>query len=789
VRRELKHYEIVRRLGAGAHGVAYYAYDTVLLRPVVLKIVRGEAGIASTLREARLASAIDHANVCSVYEVGEADGDSYIAMQFVPGRPLSRWLEGGPLELDAALSIGAQISDGLASAHALGIIHRDLKPANIMVTEGGHAKILDFGLARRRPRSEVGIETGTGSGSRAGTIGYMAPELFAGGRASERSDIFALGILLYMMVTGKYPFVGIDQADIARAIRTRDPIPASEERAGLPQGIEAAIERAMAKEPDERFASAAELRDLLRTALGALGAASAPEDAGLPVSAPRAAGAATTATATARRLLTSLAPWKRESRPTAAIAVLSFANRGQEPVPPFYGHALASAIATRLSTQLVVRAPTSLLAGGRQLDDPVAIGRDLAVEHVLTGSFSRRGSRFEVEWQLIEVETSVVATGGAVSLDSLDLVAIQTEIGDGVFARIGGSRAASPARAVELDDAGAEIYLEARALLASAMLRSRRRSDLDRAGSLFARVLESSPELARAHAGLGVVQLQRARNGFAGAEALEAAQASLERASELDPGLLEARLFGVFTAMARGEKESARYAVQDLLDHPERGFDVHLVAAIVLRTDGEYDRAANQLGAALAANPAAAHVTYYHRSRLRLYRGDLDEAWRDVERARVLAPEHLLIRISRAYLTLRRGDPATAAAELEAIIAEEPHLHVAVPTLALCRLALGEAGATAVIGADTLAAAAADGETAYRVATAYAAAADLEPALTWLRKAIYLGNENYPWFASNPLWGPVAEEPDLIGILSRLRGRHARNLDLWKRLLGQVRRR
>src|SRR5690606_19358158 len=112
-----------------------------------------------------------------------------------------------------------------------------------------------------------------------------------------------------------------------------------------------------------------------------------------------------------------------------------------------------------------------------------------------------------------------------------------------------------------------------------------------------------------------------------------------------------------------------------------------------------------------------------------------------------------------------------------------------VPTLALCRLALGEADATAVIGADTLAAAAADGETAYRVATAYAAAADLEPALAWLRKAIYLGNENYPWFASNPLWEPVAGEPDLVGILSRLRGRHARNLDLWKRLLGPVRRR
>src|SRR6202522_510180 len=153
-RRTIEHYEIVRRLGAGGSGVVYLANDTLLQRPVVLKILRtgllsAEQLRTTVLREARLASAIEHPNVCAIYEVGESGEEAYIAMQFVPGQPLDELIARGPATVQLVLSVGIQIADGLQAAHALGIFHRDLKPQNVMLTDGGLVKILDFGLARR----------------------------------------------------------------------------------------------------------------------------------------------------------------------------------------------------------------------------------------------------------------------------------------------------------------------------------------------------------------------------------------------------------------------------------------------------------------------------------------------------------------------------------------------------------------------------------------------------------------------------------------------------------------
>src|ERR1700690_1050416 len=162
-RKTIAHYEFVRRLGAGGSGVVYLANDTLLQRPVVLKILR--AGVLSAdqlrstvLREARLSSAIEHPNVCAIYEVGESGDEAYIAMQYVPGQPLDQLIERGPASLQLVLSVGIQVADGLQAAHALGIFHRDLKPQNVMLTDGGLVKILDFGLARRLRQEDAGLD-------------------------------------------------------------------------------------------------------------------------------------------------------------------------------------------------------------------------------------------------------------------------------------------------------------------------------------------------------------------------------------------------------------------------------------------------------------------------------------------------------------------------------------------------------------------------------------------------------------------------------------------------------
>src|ERR1700740_3421852 len=220
--RMIEHYELVRRLGAGGSGIVYLANDTLLMRPVVLKVLKrgmvsAEQMRTTVLREARMASAIEHPNVCAIYEVGEEGEEAFIVMQYVPGQSLDKLIVRGPASLQLVLSVGIQIADGLSAAHSLGIFHRDLKPANVMLTDGGLAKILDFGLARRLNPEEASFDPGKPAlakdattaatyTARGGTIRYMAPEQFVTGQSSVQSDIWALGVILFELASGRHPF-------------------------------------------------------------------------------------------------------------------------------------------------------------------------------------------------------------------------------------------------------------------------------------------------------------------------------------------------------------------------------------------------------------------------------------------------------------------------------------------------------------------------------------------------------------------------------------------------------
>ena len=240
-RRTIEHYEILRKLGAGGSGVVYLANDSLLQRPVVLKILRtglltAEQMRTTVLREARLASAIEHPNVCAIYEVGESGDEGYIVMQYVPGQSLDRLIGRGPASLQLVLSVGIQIADGLQAAHGLGIFHRDLKPQNVMLTDGGLVKILDFGLARRlhpddakfdpsKPALARDASLAATYTARGGTIRYMAPEQFVTGQSSVQSDVWALGVILYELASGRHPFARPDAEDFQaiRAIQFSDP--------------------------------------------------------------------------------------------------------------------------------------------------------------------------------------------------------------------------------------------------------------------------------------------------------------------------------------------------------------------------------------------------------------------------------------------------------------------------------------------------------------------------------------------------------------------------------------
>jgi len=770
-------YEVVRRLGSGSGGVAYQARDTRLLRPVVLKVLRkdgtsGEQVEKRLLREARLASAIEHPNVCSIYEVGDdVEGDAFIAMQYVPGRTLEEMVGSGPLTLELALSVGIQIADGLAAAHALGIVHRDLKPSNVMLTDGGLIKILDFGLARQRTEAaDLARDWSVPrrASSRGGTAAYMAPEQFVTGTSSERSDIFALGVILYQMTTGFHPFrlPGTHQAQVVRDIQYRDPDPPRRLRPELPAELEGVVLKALAKNPADRFASAAEVREALRTLVKALrvDAAVAPGSSAPTRGPDRRTGALSMLAERFMRL--GSAP------PPNSIAVVPFRDGAPGEASAFYGLALADAIAARVARlpSVLVRAPGSV---STPPEDLTRAGREMFVSHVLGGTYLRGAGGFSLNWQLIDVETRTVEKGGSIEVESLDLVAVQNEIAEQVFASLRGGGAApqrSPgAPQAPLDGEASELYLEARALLSKFALRSSSREDLYKAQDKLATVLERHPRFAPAHSALGVTHLNFVRRGSGGRIHLMAAQKCFEAALESDPGLIEAGLYGAYTFLARGEKESARHALHRLLAAAPNDFEVRIVAGIVLRLDGLYEESLRQFGAALALDPARAVLIYDHRARLYHYQGQLELAAQEIQKGLVLEPRHLMLRTSLGYLEFRQGDARLARETLEAVLAEQPDLPILTPTLGLCRLAAGDpAGARALITEEVLTAADADGEMAYRLGTFFAYDGDAFEALHWLRKAIYLGNENHPWFAHNPAWSRLRGDEKLDRILADL---------------------
>jgi serine/threonine-protein kinase len=244
---------------------------------------------------------------------------------------------------------------------------------------------------------------------------------------------------------------------------------------------------------------------------------------------------------------------------------------------------------------------------------------------------------------------------------------------------------------------------------------------------------------------------------------------------------VEANLFRVYTLLARGEKETAHHAVHHLLETAGHNFEVHMVAGIILRLDALYENAMSQFHAALQLNPAGAPLIYNHRARIYHYQGQLELAFQEIDKGLMLEPKHPLLRTSLGYLYFRQSHVEQAIAMLESVLADAPDLRLAYPTLAMTYVVAGQPERAApLIREETLAAADADGEMAYRLATYFAVAGDSVEALRWLRQAIYLGNENYPWFARNPAWATLQTNEDFAKVLSDLKKRYQLNRQRWE---------
>jgi tetratricopeptide (TPR) repeat protein len=389
-----------------------------------------------------------------------------------------------------------------------------------------------------------------------------------------------------------------------------------------------------------------------------------------------------------------------------------------------------------------------------------------------------------------------VRAGGSINVASFDLISVQTEICNEVFSTLHGfgdlaKTGSDPGRAsarTSLSEDMSEDYLQARAVLSSFMSRTGSRDDLNRARALFESVVKQDEDFAPGWSGLGITHLQYARHGLGGQMHVLEARRAFDKALALDPGSVEANLYRVYMLLSRGEKESARHGIEHLLQTAGNDWNVHMVAGITLRIDGMYEEALDQFNTSLHLNPANAALIYNHRARVYQYQNQLELAGDEIEKGLTLEPRQPLLRISHGYQQMRLGDMSHAISTLEAVVREDGSMRIVYPTIALCYVQLGEREkAASFIVDETLSAAEADSEMAYRLATYFALDGDESEALHWLRRAIYLGNENYPWFSINPAWRKLTGHSDFERILEDLKKSFRKNQKNWKRLLAQVR--
>ncbi len=261
----ISHYRIVEKLGQGGMGVVYKAEDTKLERTVALKflppetIEGDEQDKARFINEARTAAALHHPNICTVFEIDEADGHLFISMAYVDGRELIELIKEGPLPIDRALSIATQVAQGLEEAHEHDVVHRDIKASNVMITGKGRALVMDFGLAKRSGRAAL-----TKQGMSMGTIDYMSPEQARGGTIDQRTDVWSFGVMLYEMIAGERPFRADFEQAIVYSILNADPRPLTQVRSDVPEALDVIVGKCMAKNPADRYQSMGEVLEALR---------------------------------------------------------------------------------------------------------------------------------------------------------------------------------------------------------------------------------------------------------------------------------------------------------------------------------------------------------------------------------------------------------------------------------------------------------------------------------------------------------------------------------------------